>query len=211
MLDQNAFSNSHPPYLACGYIGIEGPGCSGKTTLLKSLIARHPTLAQVPEYYELNNCQPFAPPSTVRTPAIQRDVLALLLHLEERRQDIVREAARQRLLAVSDRTFLSCIAYDYARSHVEADIDWRKTERRFSQAEFQPPALILYLTTPDNVRSHYADKIGIRKKSMTRHPVFLEMHRAYFEHHVSRRIKTRFVSVQRADAILSSLSELVGS
>lgn len=186
-------------------VGIEGPGCSGKTTLIKQLATQSSRLFPVPEYYELNGRQSFVPQGQQRTESVQREVLARLVRLERQRQGMFREGLKQGRLVLSDRTFFSCIAHDFARGQVEHSINWLETQRIFSHSAFRSPELILYLTTPETVRAKYADKIGIRRESMTRNPIFLNRYREFFETYVSNQTKVVFVTSMQAQEIISAL------
>ncbi|SDQ29279.1 hypothetical protein [Pseudovibrio sp. Tun.PSC04-5.I4] len=187
------------------HVGIEGLGYSGKTVLIERLAAMHPQLATIPEYYELNGCKSFVSQGQLRNRSVQRRVLARLVCLERQRQRMIGASIAERLLTVSDRTFFSCIAHDFARGKVERGINWQATQQIFSRKSFRAPDMILFLTTPDHISSQYADRIGIRQDSMTRNPIFLNQYRAYFDTHVSPMIDTRFVTASEAHSIVRAL------
>jgi len=205
MLDRQSELIGNGSGVPPSHVGIEGPGCSGKTTLITQLAKQKSQLFSVPEYYELNGRQAFVPQGQPRTESVQRAVLARLVRLERRRQSMFREGLAQGRLVLSDRTFFSCIAHDFARGQVECGINWYETQRVFSRDAFCAPDLILYLTTPKAVRAQYADKLGIRRESMTRNPIFLERYREFFKNHVSNRSKVIFVTSIQARKIIRTL------
>lgn len=137
---------------------VEGVCYAGKSTLIKNLEQCDKNIKIVLEYSQLasdNNLLACAP--------VQKDKAIksanYFLELEFQRQKTIAALQKESFTPVQDRSFLSCVAFDYAMDKIKNRNVWQKVETLFLSQNFVLPDLIFFLqTNQDNVLKRYQKK-----------------------------------------------------
>lgn len=123
---------------------IEGPCYAGKTLLVKKLSICKNNIAVIPEYNEIAGGAKNFP----ALPKNKRETLLasrFFLRLEKKRQILIKKELNAGKIIIQDRSFFSCVAFDYA-SAMTGDYDvWVHSEKMFLRSNFILPDVIFYL------------------------------------------------------------------
>jgi len=132
-------------------IGVEGPVCAGKTTLVLGL-TRHlvgPTATCVPDYADHASGGRHLPPPVPRSIAEEEQALRVFLTIEAERTKRVRTPAKRWTVVLVDRTVHTLLAHCYALTRMTG-LDHASLAERVLAGSDTPlwPDLILYLDVP---------------------------------------------------------------
>ena len=122
-------------------IALEGLCYAGKTTTCKALCQIQKDLFPVAEYSKLIDPSKF-PDYKCRT----KESIIFFIKLEKIRQKIIKEKIKEGLIPVLDRSFISCIAFDYAmcKMGIKNKNFWKTTEKLFLTQNFILPDIIFF-------------------------------------------------------------------
>jgi thymidylate kinase len=132
-------------------IGVEGPVCAGKTTLVLGL-TQHlagPTVTCVPDYADHVGGGRHLPPPVPRSIAEEEQALRVFLTIEAERTKPARDPAKQWTVVLIDRSVHTLLAHCYGLTRITG-LDHASLAHRVLAGSDTPlwPDLILYLDVP---------------------------------------------------------------
>lgn len=190
---------------------IEGPCYAGKTSLVKKLSISKNNITVIPEYNEIaGGAKNFpAPPKNKQETLLSS---RFFLELEKERQILIKNGLNDGKLIIQDRSFFSCIAFDYASAMIGDCNIWVYSEKMFLKNKFVLPDIIFYLDVSYNniIKRMSTDSYKISGKLINYN--FNNFFKKYFNLQVSQYAKIFWINANNsADNIYKNVLCIIDS
>ncbi|OCJ65469.1 hypothetical protein A6U97_27835 [Agrobacterium tumefaciens] len=129
-------------------IGIEGPVCAGKTTLLHAIGAKFPDTLILPEYYEMLGKKRFRNLSPKIGLSHRQYLLGLFRGCEQRRHALISQHRSEVRTVVLDRTFFSVACWHYASIGGKRTVHLAELLRSVDRTALVIPEKIYFMDIP---------------------------------------------------------------